>query len=92
MVVTCQMAVTCFFLDNRGCCGSAWRKKSRIGDFVVMVILKIKITVFTCLLSSEGCDSFPKHLDLALAPNKTNKGVKKQQNTQYHDKSWHIVT
>ena len=57
-----------------------------------MVILKIKITVFTCLLSSEGCDSFPKHLDLALAPNKTNERVKKQQNTQYHDKSWHIVT
>ena len=57
-----------------------------------MVILKIKITVFTCLLSSEGWDSFPKHLDLALAPNKTNEGVKKQQNTQYHDKSWHIVT
>ena len=43
-----------------------------------MVILEIKITVFTCLLSSEGCDSFPKHLDLALAPNKTNEGVKKQ--------------
>ena len=67
-------------------------EKSRIGDFVVMVILKIKITVFTCLLSSEGCDSFPKHLDLALAPNKTNEGVEKQWNTQYHDKSWHIVT
>ena len=54
--------------------------------------MEIKITVFTCLLSSEGCDSFPKHLGLALAPNKTNDGVKKQQNTQYHDKSWHIVT
>ena len=33
---------------------------------------------FTCLLSSEGCGSLPKHLDLALAPNKTNEGVKKQ--------------
>ena len=41
-----------------------------------------KITVFACLLSSEGCDSFPKHLDLALAPNKTNEGVKKQWHTQ----------
>ena len=52
-----------------------------------MAILEIKITVCACLLSSEGCDSFPKHLDLTLAPNKTNKGVKKQHNTQYHDKS-----
>ena len=43
-----------------------------------MVILEIKITVFTCLLSSAGCDYFPKHIDLALAPNKTNEGVKKQ--------------
>ena len=41
-----------------------------------MVILEIKITVFTLMLSDEGCDSFPKHLDLALAPNKTNEGVK----------------
>ena len=62
------------FLDNRGRMGT----KRRLGDFVGMVILEIKITVFTCLLSSEGCDSFPKHLDLALAPNKTNTGVKKQ--------------
>ena len=45
---------------------------------VVMVLLEIKIAVFTCLLSSEGCDSFSKHLDLALALNKTNEGVKKQ--------------
>ena len=45
---------------------------------VVVVILEIKITGCACLLSSEGCDSFPKHLDLALAPNKTNEGVKKQ--------------
>ena len=65
------------FLDNGGCCGSAcgkmknWRFYSygNFGD---------KNTVFTCLLSSEGCDSFPKHLDLALASNKTNEGVKKQ--------------
>ena len=56
--------------------------KQRIGDLVVMVILEIKITVFTCLLSSEGCDSFPKHLDLALAPNKTNGRGKKQWNAQ----------
>ena len=36
-----------------------------------------KITVFACLLSDEGCDSFAKHLDLELAPDKTNKIVKK---------------
>ena len=47
-----------------------------------MVILEIKINVFAFLLSSEGCDSFPKHLDLALAPNKTNEGVKKQWNAR----------
>ena len=47
-----------------------------------MVILEINITVFACVLSIEGCDSFPKHLDLALAPNKTNEGVKKQWNTR----------
>ena len=47
-----------------------------------MVILEIKITVFACLLSSEGCDGFPEHLDMALAPKKTNEGVKKQWNTR----------
>ena len=30
--------------------------------FCSFVILEIKIIVFTCLLSSEGCDSFPKCL------------------------------
>ena len=43
-----------------------------------MAILEIKITVFTYLPGTEGCDSFPERLDLALAPNKTNEGVKKQ--------------
>ena len=47
-----------------------------------MVILEIKITVFACLLSNELCDSFVKHLNLELAPNKTNEGVKKQRNIQ----------
>ena len=47
-----------------------------------MAMLEKKITVCACLLSSEGCDSFPKHLDLALAPNKTNEGVEKQWNIQ----------
>ena len=36
----------------------------------------ILITVFICLLlSTEECDSFPKHLDLTLTPNKTNEGI-----------------
>ena len=42
-----------------------------------MVILEIKITVFTCLPGTEECDSFPERLDLVLAPNKINGGVKK---------------
>ena len=37
-----------------------------------LVILEVRITVFTCLLSNEGCDSVFKHLNLALAPEKTN--------------------
>ena len=45
---------------------------------MIMVILEIKITVFTCLPGTEECDSFPERLDLALAPNKTNERVKKQ--------------
>ena len=48
--------------------------------------------VCACLLNGEGCKSFHKHLDLVLAPNKTNEGVKKQWNNQQCDKSWHIVT
>ena len=65
------------FLGNGGVVGPHWGKMTNwifgsYGNF------GDKITVFTCLLSSEGCDSFLKHLNLALAPNKTNKGVKKQ--------------
>ena len=41
-------------------------------------IMEIKINDFTCLPGTEECDSFPKHLNLALSPNKTNEGVKKQ--------------
>ena len=53
--------------------------KMKNWDFVVMDILEIKIIIFICLLVTEGgCDSFPKHLDLALAPNTINEGVKKQ--------------
>ena len=52
--------------------------KMKNWDFVVMDILEIKIIIFICLPVTEGCDSFPKHLDLTLSPNKTNEGVKKQ--------------
>ena len=44
-----------------------------------MVIFEIKIAVSTCLPGTEGCDSFPRNLDLALAPNKTNEGVKNNE-------------
>ena len=50
--------------------------------FVVTAILEIKTTVFTCLPSSDGCNGFLKHLDLALAPNKANEGVEEQWNTR----------
>ena len=41
-------------------------------------IVETKISLFAFLLCGEEYDGFPKHLDLALAPNKTNEGVKKQ--------------
>ena len=44
-------------------------------DFVVMDVLEITFIIFICLPVTEGCDIFPKHLDLALSPNKTNEGV-----------------
>ena len=78
MVVTCQMTVISLFFwaieDVVGPHGDKmknWRCFSygNFGD---------KNHRFACLLSDEGCDSFPRHLDLALAPDKTNKGVKKQ--------------
>ena len=42
------------------CCRSAWGLNEELAGYVVvMVILEIKITIFTFLLSDEGCDSFP---------------------------------
>ena len=55
-------------------CSSAKTYPTRL----TIVTLEIRITVFACLLSDEGCDSFTRHLDLELAPKKTNKRVKKQ--------------
>ena len=37
-----------------------------------------KIILFVCLPGTQGRDSFLRHLDLSLAPNKTNGGVKSQ--------------
>ena len=66
----------CSFLDNGFFVGPHGHKM-KIGSFVVITIFEKKITVCTCLLSSEGYDSLLKHLDLALLlPNKTNEGVK----------------
>ena len=41
--------------------------------------MEIKITVFAYLLSDEEFNSFPKHLNLALTPNKTNERVKNNE-------------
>ena len=77
MVATCLMTVILFFLDNGGFVGQHegkmknWRFYSH-GNF------EDKNHRFTCLLRSERCNSFPKHLDLAMTPNKTNEGVQKQ--------------
>ena len=67
----------CAFFGQRGVLWVRMGPNWKITDFVVMAILEIKITVFTYLLSDEGFNSFPDHLNLALAPNKTNEGVKK---------------
>ena len=56
-------------------------------------ILGIKITVFTCLLSSDGRDSFSKHQGWHWYLTKQMKGlIKKQWNARYHDKSRRIIT
>ena len=78
MAVLCQMTVMLLFFWTMGAVVGPHGGKMKIGYFVGRVILEIKITVFIFLLDSEGCDSLPKHLDLALAPNKTNEGVKKK--------------
>ena len=48
----------------------------RIEDFVVTATLEKKTPfALSWWASGEGCNTFSKHLDLALAPNKTNEGV-----------------
>ena len=41
--------------------------------------MEIKIPLFAFLICSEGYDGFPKHLDLALAHNKTKKGLRSNE-------------
>ena len=67
---------------NGGCRGSAWGPNEEFEILQLWYFWRYKITAVTCLLGSEGCDSFPKHIGLALVPNKTNEGVKKQGNIQ----------
>ena len=77
VVVTCQMTVISLFFgtigDVVGPRGGKMknRKCFSYGNFGDK-------NHRTCLLSDEGHNSFPKHLDLALAPDKTNEGVKKR--------------
>ena len=75
------MMVSLLFLAIGGVVGPHGGK-IKIWYFVLMDILEIKIIIFICLPVTEGCDSFLKHLDLALARNKSNEGVEKQWNTQ----------
>ena len=72
------MIILLFFGQTGVFVGPRWGQNEELEFFVVTAILEIKNTVLTCLLSNEGCDSFPKRLDLALAPNKTSEWVKKQ--------------
>ena len=75
MVVTCQMTVILPFFWKIGGVVGPHESQMKNWGFCSYGISGDKITVFTCLLSSERCDSFPTHLDLALAPNKTNEAV-----------------
>ena len=81
MVVTCQMTVISLFF---------WTIEDVVGPHGVKMKNWIcfsygsfgdKNHSFRLPASDEECDSIPKHLDLTLAPNKINEGVKKQRNT-----------
>ena len=77
MVVTCKMTVMLLPLDNGGVVMGLYGGKMKIGDFLVKYgNVGYKTTVLTCQSNSERCDSLPKDLNLALASNKTNGGVK----------------
>ena len=66
------------FSDNGGCCGPTARGQPEEFEVLSYGNFRGKITACTCLLSREDCDSFPRHLDLALTPSKINEGVEKE--------------
>ena len=68
MIVACQMTVILLLFWAIGVIEGPHESKMKIGHVVVMNLLEIKKSVFACLLREEGCDSFPKHLNLALTP------------------------
>ena len=46
--------------------------------FVTARAERVAVVAINYILSNDGCNSFYKHLNLAMAPNKTHEGVKKQ--------------
>ena len=77
-IVTSRTPVILHFFGQNGGIVSPHVSKTKNQRFLVLAILEKKITVCTCLLSSERCDGFPTHLDLALAPIKTNEWAMQQ--------------
>ena len=71
MAVTCQMALIVLFFWTVGCVVGPYGGNMKNWRFCNYCNFGDKIAVFTCLPGTEGCNSFPGRLDLALAPNKT---------------------
>ena len=86
MVMTCWLLTGGSFALFSGKWGVLWNctgTKRKIGYLLVTYgYFRENPTVCTCLLSSEGWNSFPRHQDIALAPKKDNEGVKKQWSAQ----------
>ena len=78
MVVSCQMTVIELLFWTVGDVVGPHGNKKKNWRFCNYGNFGDKIAVLTCLPGTEGCNGFPKCLDLALAPNNTNEGVKKQ--------------
>ena len=78
MVVICQMTVILLFFWAVGDVVGPHGGNMKNWRFCNYCNFGDKNQRSTCLPGIEECDSFPKHLNLALSPNKTNEGVKKQ--------------
>ena len=76
MVVTCQMTVILLVFGSIGGVVGPYGDNMKNWRFSCYGNFGDKNHRFHCLLSSVGCSSFPRHLDLALASNKTNERVK----------------